>query len=64
MLFLYLQGWIELDTTDEAHKMVKFYKGKGQLLGKPVDIRMCYSQKKLEVGLVQYLCFTRYAFDE
>jgi hypothetical protein len=52
VLFLYLQGWLELDTTDEAHKMVKFYKGKGQLLGKPVDIRMCYSQKKLEVGLV------------
>ncbi|XP_024253601.1 matrin-3 isoform X1 [Oncorhynchus tshawytscha] len=56
--FFRQEGWLELDTTDEAHKMVKFYKGKGQLLGKPVDIRMCYSQKKLESpsGRSIYIC--------
>ncbi|XP_010868829.4 matrin-3 [Esox lucius] len=52
------EAWIELDTTEEAHAMVNFYQGKGQLLGRRVSVRMCYSQKKLEgpSGRSVYIC--------
>ncbi|KAJ7996262.1 hypothetical protein DPEC_G00235270 [Dallia pectoralis] len=52
------EAWIELDTTEEAHAMVNFYQGKGQLLGRCVKVRMCYSQKKLEgpSGRSVYIC--------
>ncbi|KAJ7996261.1 hypothetical protein DPEC_G00235260 [Dallia pectoralis] len=52
------EAWIELDTTEEAHAMVNFYQGNGHLLGRRVNICMCYSQKKLEgpSGRSVYIC--------
>ncbi|KAL0993978.1 hypothetical protein UPYG_G00116340 [Umbra pygmaea] len=42
------EALIELDTTEEAQAMVNFYQGKGLLLGRRVNVRMCYTQKTLE----------------
>ncbi|KAL0993977.1 hypothetical protein UPYG_G00116330 [Umbra pygmaea] len=52
------EAWIELDTTEEALAMVNFYQGKGQLLGRRVNVRMCYTQKKIEgpSGRSIYIC--------
>ncbi|CAB1315987.1 unnamed protein product [Coregonus sp. 'balchen'] len=46
--FLKQEAWLELETTEEVREMVKFYKGKGELLRKRVNVSMCFSQKKLE----------------
>uniref|UniRef100_A0A8C7KGC0 Si:ch211-271b14.1 n=1 Tax=Oncorhynchus kisutch TaxID=8019 RepID=A0A8C7KGC0_ONCKI len=56
--FLRKEAWLELETTEEVREMVKFYKGKGQLLRKPVSVSMCFSQKKLErpSGRSIYIC--------
>ncbi|XP_029557259.1 matrin-3 isoform X2 [Salmo trutta] len=56
--FLRQEAWLELDTTEEVREMVKFYKGKGQLLRKQVSVSMCFSQKKLErpSGRSIYIC--------
>ncbi|CAB1315988.1 unnamed protein product [Coregonus sp. 'balchen'] len=56
--FLRQEAWLELDTTEEVREMVKFYKGKGQLLRKRVSVSMCFSQKKLESpsGRSIYIC--------
>ncbi|XP_064837076.1 matrin-3-like [Oncorhynchus masou masou] len=56
--FLRKEAWLELETTEEVREMVKFYKGKGQLLRKPVSVSICFSQKKLErpSGRSIYIC--------
>ncbi|XP_021474445.2 matrin-3 [Oncorhynchus mykiss] len=56
--FLTQEAWLELETTEEVREMVKFYKGKGQLLRKHVNVSMCFSQKKLESpsGRSIYIC--------
>ncbi|XP_023823543.1 matrin-3 [Salvelinus sp. IW2-2015] len=56
--FLRQEAWLELETTEEVREMVKFYKGKGQLLRKHVNISMCFSRKELESpsGRSIYIC--------
>ncbi|XP_041750227.1 matrin-3 isoform X1 [Coregonus clupeaformis] len=56
--FVRQEAWLELETTEEVREMVKFYKGKGQLLRKRVDVSMCFSLKKLESpsGRSIYIC--------
>ncbi|XP_071193848.1 matrin-3-like [Salvelinus alpinus] len=56
--FLRQEAWLELETTEEVCEMVKFYKGKGQLLRKHVNISMCFSRKELESpsGRSIYIC--------
>ncbi|XP_020320531.2 matrin-3 [Oncorhynchus kisutch] len=56
--FLRQEAWLELETTEEVREMVKFYKGKGQLLRKHVNVSMCFSRKELESpsGRSIYIC--------
>ncbi|KAL0993979.1 hypothetical protein UPYG_G00116350 [Umbra pygmaea] len=56
--FFTKKAWIELDTSEEAHAMVNFYQDKGKLLGRHVNVRMCYTQKTLEgpSGKSVYIC--------
>uniref|UniRef100_A0A673X3B6 Si:ch211-271b14.1 n=1 Tax=Salmo trutta TaxID=8032 RepID=A0A673X3B6_SALTR len=56
--FLRQEAWLELETTEDVREMVKFYKGKGELLRKRVNVSMCFSRKELESpsGRSIYIC--------